>query len=159
MTYLRIKNWEHYQNADVFKKSGGRPPWVKLFIRRDLELDGCCIEARILFYELLKVSGDYANVISNDLKWISTETRLPLNVVAKGLPVLLQGAWLSETKSPRRSRKIRESFATRSRTEVEKKSTSAKAQKGKLHLVAEACPECFCGGGLHTVECSSRAVG
>ena len=119
--YLRVSNWERYQNADVFKKSHGRPPWVKLFVRRDLELDQCCIEARILFYELLKVAGDYANVMSNDLNWISSETRLPLKVVVKGLPVLRKGAWLSETSSPRRSRKIREPLATRSREEVEKK--------------------------------------
>ena len=29
--YLQVRNWSRYQNADVFKKSGGRPPWVKLY--------------------------------------------------------------------------------------------------------------------------------
>lgn len=141
MSYLRIRNWERYQNADVFKKSGGKPPWVKLFVRRDLELDEACIEARILFYELLKVAGEYANVMSNDLNWISRETRLPLDVVVKGLPVLRKGAWLSETKSARRSRKIREKFSTREEVDEDK------------DLVAE-CPECEQPAPNHIDGCS-----
>jgi len=146
-SYLRVRNWERYQNADVFKKSNGRPPWCKLFTRRDLELDEASLEARLLFFELLRVASEYVNVMRNDLNWISRETRLPVEAVAKGLPELLNGAWLSETKTPRRSRKIRESIATRK--EVDEDKYSAGAEKGE-------CPECFCGGGLHTVECSRR---
>ncbi len=154
MSYVRIRNWDRYQNADVFKKSKGRPPWCKLFTRRDLEFDAASIEARLLFYELLRVATEYANVMSNDLNWISRETRLPLKVVAKGLPELLKGAWLTETTSPRRSRKIREKFSTRQ--EVEKKPPSPPSGKQQKLALVNACPECFCGGGVHTEDCTLR---
>lgn len=29
--YLQVRNWEQFQNADVFRKSAGRPPWIKLY--------------------------------------------------------------------------------------------------------------------------------
>jgi hypothetical protein len=29
--YIAIRDWDRLQNADVFKKSGGRPPWIKLY--------------------------------------------------------------------------------------------------------------------------------
>lgn len=29
--YIVVRNWEKFQNADVWKKSGGRPPWIKTY--------------------------------------------------------------------------------------------------------------------------------
>jgi hypothetical protein len=29
--FLQVRNWNRFQNADVFKKSDGRPPWIKLY--------------------------------------------------------------------------------------------------------------------------------
>lgn len=31
--YVRVAGWDRFQNADVFRKSGGRPPWIKLYTR------------------------------------------------------------------------------------------------------------------------------
>jgi hypothetical protein len=31
--YIVPRNWANFQNADVWKKSGGRPPWIKLYHR------------------------------------------------------------------------------------------------------------------------------
>lgn len=128
MSFLRIRNWEHYQNADVFKKSGGTPPWCKLYTRRDIDLDQACLEARLLFVELLKCASEYGNVMRGDPEWIARETRMPIAAVVKGLPVLLKGAWLSESKTPRRSRKILEALAPREEKDKDPSSVLTKSR-------------------------------
>lgn len=106
LSYLRISKFWDYQNADVWKKCKGHPPWFKHFVHRDREMDRLPIATRLLWIELLGVATRHSNVLEDDLKWISTETRMPLNEVRKALPVLLKGGWLSQTATPRRSRNL-----------------------------------------------------
>lgn len=112
MTYLRIKNFWSYQNADVWKKarankSGHKhPAWCKLYVARDLELDALHPMVRLVFYELLRLATITGNVIPNDISTIAKAISTPRQEVVKAIPVLLKGAWLSETRSPRRSREI-----------------------------------------------------
>lgn len=105
MSYLSVQNFWKFQNADVWKKSVGHPPWFKHFVHRDMELDDLPTDARLLFYELLAAATRYSNVLKADLSWLASETRMDAEVIAEMLPLLMKGAWLSETKSPRRSRK------------------------------------------------------
>lgn len=103
--YLSVRNFWKYQNADVWKKAKGHPPWFKFFVSRDRELDQLDPSARLLFYELLASATRHSNVLEADLKWLWAETRLEPELIAEHLPTLLKGAWLSQTKTPRRSRK------------------------------------------------------
>lgn len=29
--YIEIRNWERFQHKDIWRKSGGRPPWIKAY--------------------------------------------------------------------------------------------------------------------------------
>lgn len=105
LSYLSVQNFWKFQNADVWKKSVGHPPWCKLFVHRDMDIDELPYEARLLFYELLAAATRYSNVLKADVNWLASETRMDAVVIAEMLPLLLKGAWLSETKGARRSRK------------------------------------------------------
>ncbi len=125
MSYLRIRNWEHYQNADIFKKAKGKPPWVKLYTAMldDYELLRLDLVTQLLFDRLLLLAAKNANAISNDSQEIANRVGIPADQVAKGIAELLKGAWLSETKSNRGSRKPRESFSPKKLdVEVERES-------------------------------------
>ncbi len=115
MSYLSITNFWRYQNADVWKKSPVHPPWFKHYVCRDPELDKLPPEARLLFWELLAVATKYANVFERDLNALSAETRLPPETIASNLLKLIQGGWIKETRSRRRSRVTLERFANNSR--------------------------------------------
>lgn len=128
MTYLSVSNFWKYQNADVWKKSKTHPPWFKHYVHRDPELDKLPVCARLLFWELLAAATRYSNVLEADLNWLYAETRVEPERIAEMLPLLLEGGWLSETKSRRRSRKssreYREGSVEQQRTETEEDSVS-----------------------------------
>lgn len=115
MRYLAVRNFWKYQNADVWKKSRGHPPWFKFYVHRDLELDLLPPVAKLLWYEILACATRYTNVILNDSEWLSHETRIAPEQISEYLPVLLRGRWLSQTNTPRRTRSFRESVANHSR--------------------------------------------
>lgn len=121
MSFLRVRNWEHYQNADVFKKAKGKPPWVKLYTAMLDDRDLLALDpvTQLLFDRLLLLAAKNANAISNDSQWIANTVGIDHGLVVKGIGELLKGAWLSETKTKRSSRKIREAVAKDSLQEVE----------------------------------------
>ena len=135
MAYLSVVNFWKYQNADVWKKSRTHPPWFKMYVHRDREIDALGVHARLLWVELLAAATRYGNVLGMPsepvdkagenqslsdaeleakqlrsdceatVRWISAETRIDPEVIAETLPKLIKGGWLSETSTPRRSRK------------------------------------------------------
>lgn len=125
MSYLSVRKFWEYQNADAWKKAKatkrGHPQWFKHSAHRDGEIDVLPPMARLLWYELLGCATRHHNVLQNEVKWLSRETHLDAKDVAKHLPLLLKGGWLSESERPRRSRrpsrKNLDSLATRSRSE------------------------------------------
>jgi hypothetical protein len=143
--YLRIRNWEKFQNADIFKKSSGRPPWVKFFVHNDAELQALSVPTRLLFYELLKVAGRHLNAFSNDSQWLVGEVRMEESVISQGLEELRSGGWLSHSKTKRRSRKILEKSERvgenkeNRREEINPPNPPSGEVKGNG---ARTCPEC-----------------
>lgn len=105
VSYLSVSNFWKYQNADVWKKAKIHPPWFKHYVHRDRELDSLPLHARLLWYEILASATRNSNVLEADLSWLYAETRVPVEVIAETLPLLVKGGWLSETETPRRSRK------------------------------------------------------
>ena len=129
VTYLRVKKFWEYQNADAWKKArknkGGHkhPAWCKLYVARDLKLDAEEPIVRLVFYELLRLATVNANVIPNESETIAKAISMTPGQVAKAVDRLLKGAWLSETKSARPSREFLETFYTdRDREEIRKTS-------------------------------------
>lgn len=106
MAYLSVKNFWHYQNADIWKKAKGHPPWFKYFVHRDREIDHLPYVARLLWTELLACASRNSNVLEDDLNWLSAETRIDAEAIAEALPLLVKGGWLSQTRTPRRSRQL-----------------------------------------------------
>lgn len=123
MSYLRIRKFWDYQNADAWKKArenkGGHrhPAWCKLYVARDLELDRQKPVVRLVFYELLRLATVHDNVIPNDMSTIANAISIPRQQVSEAIEILLKGAWLSQTSTPRRSRepsrKIRDQIESR----------------------------------------------
>jgi hypothetical protein len=115
-TYLRVRNWEKLQNADIFKKSHGCPPWIKFKVDflDDYEIGLLSYATQLVYLKLLLVAAKTSNAIPNDIEWLAKQTGMDAGTILEGVTVLLEGAWLSQTKSPRRSRKIRESLAQKS---------------------------------------------
>lgn len=125
MTYLRIRNFWKYQNADAWKKAqvnkGGHknPAWCKLYVTRDLELDAEKPITRLVFYELLRLATVHSNAISNDSKAIASAISLPTQAVSQAIHRLLEGGWLSETKTGRASRERSRERSRKSRQQIE----------------------------------------
>jgi hypothetical protein len=111
--YLAIRNWQRYQHKDIFKKSRGRPPWIKFYssLLDDDELSELELSTRLLFCLLLLLAARKRNAILNDSEWIGNKIEMQPELVAKGVATLLKGGWLSQTKTPRRSQLIRNSEA------------------------------------------------
>lgn len=142
--YLRVKNFWKYQNADVWKKCDGHPPWFKHFVHRDRELDQLPVVARLLFSELLGSATRNSNVLQDDLNWICSEVRMTPKEVAQALPMLVKGGWLSQSSSARRSRAP--SRKTREETlplegEREKEKTKSKQRAVGLEVDAQPSDE------------------
>jgi hypothetical protein len=107
MAYLSITNFWNYQNADAWKKAKSGPPkWCKLYSHHDREMLQQPEHIRLLWFELLRAATRHSNVLEADLKWICSEVRMEPKRVAEGLKVLRKGGWLTETQTPRRSRKV-----------------------------------------------------
>jgi hypothetical protein len=110
VSYLRIKNFWEYQNADAWKKArknkGGHkhPAWCKFHCARDQELDAEKPMTRLVFYELLRLSTIYENAILNDISKIAKAISMSPDATRQAIDRLLEVGWLSETKTPRRSR-------------------------------------------------------
>lgn len=53
-SYIRIRNWEKYQHKDVWKKSGGTPPWIKNYTKllHDDDYIGLPLAARAILHGL-----------------------------------------------------------------------------------------------------------
>lgn len=126
MSYLRVRNFWEYQNADAWKKALAakkdrrrHPTWCKLSVNRDRHLDALPVPTRLLFLELLRLAVEHTNVIPNDSEWIAKQICMSPKDVSKGCADLLKGRWIVETKSGRLSREFLETFATRSRSKKE----------------------------------------
>jgi hypothetical protein len=119
MTYLSITKFWNYQNADVWSKSKGHPPWFKHYVHRDRELDLLDPMARLLYYELLGAATRNKNVLLSDPKWLFAETRVDEQEIAKHLPELLKGGWLKASERPIHSRKPSRKYRAKARDLIE----------------------------------------
>jgi hypothetical protein len=110
-TYLRVRNWGRFQNKDIFKKSDGSPPWVKFYVKLldDYEFSRLPYGTQLTYLKLLLVAARKRNAIPNDLEWLVKQTAMDAGTLLEAITVLLQEGWLSQTKSKRESRTIRES--------------------------------------------------
>lgn len=124
MSYLRIRNFWDYQNADAWTKArqnkGGHrhPAWCKLYVARDLELDAEKPIVRLVFYELLRLATVCGNVIPNDISRIANAISTPRQDVAQAIPRLLKGGWLLESATARRSREPSRKVRTQKQIEI-----------------------------------------
>lgn len=112
MTYLRIRKFWDYQNADAWKKSSQNkrgvkhPQWCKLYVYRDTGLDQYPCHIRLVWFELLRLATVHANAIPNETQAIAKQISMPHKQVCEAIQKLLEGAWIQETKTTRRSRNL-----------------------------------------------------
>lgn len=102
MTYLAITNWKRYQHYQ-----GRRMIWLKFYVDllEDEELLALPPLVQLLWDRLLLLAAQTSNAIPNDAEWIARRGRLPVEVCAEGVPQLLKGRWIQETKTRRRASK------------------------------------------------------
>jgi len=95
MKYLAVTNWARYQHY-----KDRRPPWIKYYLDMlDDEITELPYEAQLLFDRLLLVAGKRSNVLRDDIEWLAGMTRIDAETVARHLPSLLKGAWLTRTRA------------------------------------------------------------
>lgn len=147
MKYLRVRNFWDYQNADVWKKAqankGGHrhPPWCKLHVARDFELDAQRPIVRLVFYELLRLATVHANAIPNDSQAIANAISMRSQDVSHALEKLLKGGWLSETRTPRSSRAPSRKFRQQKEIEKKKEKEILAGSQAVLSYAADAPPD------------------
>lgn len=110
--YLRVCKFSELQHyAD-------RPdnPWIKYYVRLldDEEMNALPVATRLLWDRLLLLAQRYANVIPNDSERLAGLTAIPVRDVHEGIQQLLEGRWLSHSKSPRRASKRASKDASKS---------------------------------------------
>lgn len=148
MTYLRVRRFWDYQNADAWKKAAGNknpprhPPWCKLFVHRDEQLDMLDVKTRLVFYELLRLATRYGNAIPNESEIIAKQISMKPQDVVNAVLTLLEGRWLQESKTARHSRKVLEKKSPQNREQEEDKETplpplSDEVKNGNIHAAKE----------------------
>lgn len=160
MTYLRVRNFWNYQNADAWKKAKANkkghkhPAWCKLYVARDFELDAERPIVRLVFLELLKLATIYANVIPNNSQLIANAISLPPKDVAQAIEELLNGAWLTETQSARRSREPSRKIPDQIEVEIEVEIDKPQASNGNGGLEISSARELH----MHLLKSGSEEV-
>ena len=83
--YLAIRNWQRYQHKDIFKKSNGKPPWIKFYtaLLEDDEMSDLDLSTRLLFCLLLLLAAKKRNAIPSDPEWIGNRIEMNPELVAK----------------------------------------------------------------------------
>lgn len=103
MTYLAVTNWRRYQHYQ-----GRRMVWLKFYtdLLEDEDLLALPLSVQLLWDRLLLLAAQTSNAIPNNPEWIANRARLSQEVCAEGLPLLLKGRWIQETKTSRRASKF-----------------------------------------------------
>ena len=102
VTYLRVRKFselQHYKNKQ-------NHAWVKFYVKtlEDEDLRALPVATRLLWDMLLLLACRHGNAIPNDSKRIGNLLGIRPSVVRQGIQQLLEGGWLSETQSGRKSR-------------------------------------------------------
>lgn len=106
MRYLAIDGFDRLQNSDIFKKSGGKPPWVKLYVKL---LDNEVFEdfdyvTQLVYLKLLLLAARKENAIPNDEDYISRRIGIRAKDVRLAIDNLLESGWVKASGRTRRSR-------------------------------------------------------
>lgn len=116
-SYVRVRNWHKYQHyssapTSVNPKKRRQLAWVKYYIDEleDEEFLSLPYAAQLLFHRLLLLEAKAVNrgergVLKN-FEAIAKRTRMESDDVAKMLPLLVKGRWLSESKTTRCASKM-----------------------------------------------------
>lgn len=165
MSYLRIRKFWDYQNADAWKKSSQNkrgakhPQWCKLYVYRDEALDQYPCHIRLVWFELLRLATANANVISNESQAIAKHISMPHKQVREAIDALVQGGWIQVTKTPRRSRNLsRENLETKPPKNRDRERTSVTTagignlNTNPLTAVTEPTPHGFDGALIDLVR-------
>ncbi len=101
-TYYAIVNWSDYQHYKF-----RNPPWIKFHtaLLDDPKMRALPIPTQLLWDRLLLCAGRFANVLPTESEVIANLTGVPTRNVREGIPLLLKGRWIKETRTPRRASK------------------------------------------------------
>lgn len=111
--YLGVTNFEALQHSDIFKKSGGKPPWVKLFVKLldNEDFDEFSYGAQLVYLKLLLLAARKENCVPNDANYISKRIGIDKKTVEKSLAELSKSRWIKAVGANQKLRIVRESFA------------------------------------------------
>lgn len=152
-TYLRLRNFWEYQNADAWKKAQGNkngaqhPAWCKLHARRDYEIDVLPIVTRLVWVELLRLATVYANAIPNDSQLIANAISIDSQQVSESIDRLLEGRWIQVSRSNRLSRKPSRKILplekeVRSKKTPQTPLSDSTSRNGIAPMPKHRCPHC-----------------
>jgi hypothetical protein len=155
--FLAVTNWQRYQH---YKDRS--PTWIKLHVEmlHNEKLKALPLSTRLLWIEMLLLAANFQNAVPNSPELIGNLAGIPPEECREGIQLLLKGRWLREKKT-RRSASSIASLEVRSKSKEKEGALAAQpaAAATPLRVVGRQCPECDCGGGVHSADCSRRVVG
>lgn len=148
--FLAVPNWRRYQHY-----KDRTPIWVKLYVEslHDEKLRRLSLDARLMWHEMLKLAATFQNAVPNSPEALETLVGIPCETCREAVAELVKARLLQEKKT-RRSASKRAS-AEKEKEEDREENAREEPSAQEQDLKGE-CSECFCGGGLHTSDCSRR---
>lgn len=117
--FLRIENFEKMQHKDIFKKSDGKPPWIKFFVKLldNEDFEELPYLSQLVYLKLLLLAARKENAIPNRSDWVARRIGMQPEEVAEATLNLLESGFLSHSKTRRKLRVIREPLVTEAHDE------------------------------------------
>ena len=143
--FLRVENFEKMQHKDIFKKSDGKPPWIKFFVKLldNEDFEDLDYVAQLAYVKLLLLAARKENSIPNRPSYVAARLGMSPEEVTKAVTTLVEHGFLSQSKTRRKLRISSERVANDSlppvhqeEKRIEEKPPSPPSGKSK------ACPEC-----------------
>lgn len=114
--FLRVENFEKMQHKDIFKKSDGKPPWIKFFVKLldNEDFEDLDYVAQLAYVKLLLLAAKKENAIPNRPKYVAARLGMSPKEVTKAVATLVESGFLTHSKTRRKLRISSEKVANES---------------------------------------------
>lgn len=117
--FIRITNFEKMQHKDIFKKSEGKPPWIKFFVKLldNEDFEDLDYLAQLAYLKMLLLAARKENSIPNQNEWVAKRIGMTGEEVTDAVEKLVETGFLSRSRTRRKLRVSSEPVATELRQE------------------------------------------
>lgn len=155
--FLRVENFEKMQHKDIFKKSDGKPPWIKFFVKLldNEDFEDLDYVAQLAYVKLLLLAARKENAIPNRPKYVAARLGMTPKEVTQAVATLIETGLLSHSKTKRRSRVSSEKVANKLRESVHQEEKRREEKELKAVTTTVEVDEAN-GPGYFTQQATAR---